>query len=185
MKTSRCTVDFHLRQKHCLLLWLQGCNFNTHKGQVSAERVVEGIKDGCLMVACDTANKHTQSNSDVTLHCTCRGKLVLHLSAVQSIDRQIGYNHEDALTMWLPVSFQVTSSGPPVLVTGHSAHPLWQHPRSGAQAATLLPELRGNHAQCSRGGQDWHSRVPASVQRPTLELHHGQWQSGHFWASVR
>lgn len=55
-------MDFHLRQKLRLLLRQQGCNFKAHKGQVSAERVVEGIKDGPLMVASDTANKHTQSN---------------------------------------------------------------------------------------------------------------------------
>lgn len=61
MKTSRCIVDFHLRQKQWLILRQQGCNFNAHKGQVSAERVVEGIKDGRLMVASDTANKHRQS----------------------------------------------------------------------------------------------------------------------------
>lgn len=32
-----------------------------HKGQVSAQRVVEGIKDERLMVASDAANRHRQS----------------------------------------------------------------------------------------------------------------------------
>lgn len=64
-------MDFHLRQKHGLRLCQQGCNFNTHKGQVSAERVVEGIKDGRLMVVPDTPNKHTIKHShrhEITQH---------------------------------------------------------------------------------------------------------------------
>lgn len=49
----------------------QGYNFNTQEGQVSLERVVEGIKDRNLMVALDMTNKHTQSDKlrhKITLH---------------------------------------------------------------------------------------------------------------------
>lgn len=82
------------------------------------------------------------------------------------------------------LSSQVTSGGPPVLITGVPAHPLRQHPGPGPQAAAVLSELRGDNAQRGRGREDRDPGVSAPVQRPTLELHHHR-QSGHIWTGAR
>lgn len=42
---------------------------------------------------------------------------------------------------------QVPGHRTPILVPGHSSHSLCQHPWPGAQAAALLPQLCGDHAQ--------------------------------------
>lgn len=74
---------------------------------------------------------------------------------------------------------QVPGCRAPVLVPGHTAHPLRQHPGPSTQAAALLSELRGDHAQRGGGRQDQHRGVPAPVPRPQVELHHHQQQPGH------
>ncbi|KAL7881053.1 hypothetical protein SRHO_G00033070, partial [Serrasalmus rhombeus] len=73
----------------------------------------------------------------------------------------------------------VSGSWSSVLVSGLSAHPLQLHSRPGAQAAALLQELCGDHAQRGAGGEDRHPGVPAPVPGPPLELHHRQRQPGH------
>lgn len=77
---------------------------------------------------------------------------------------------------------QVLGNRSPVFLPGHSAHPLREHPGPGAQAAALLSELRGDHAQRGRRGQDWDPGMPAPVSREKVELHHRQRQLGHLWA---
>lgn len=86
--------------------------------------------------------------------------------------------HSPGLFAPLP---QVPGCRAPVLVPGDTAHPLRQHPGPRPQTAALLPELRGDHAQCGRGRQDQHRGVPAPVPRPQVELHHYRQQPGHLW----
>lgn len=53
---------------------------------MSAERVLEGIKDECVMVASDTANKHNQTPADVKLHNNGGRESVFTSSGGQSVD---------------------------------------------------------------------------------------------------
>lgn len=69
---------------------------------------------------------------------------------------------------------QVLGNWSPVFLPGDSAHPLREHPRTGTQAATLLSELCGDHAQCSRRGEDWDPGVPTPISREKVELHDRQ-----------
>lgn len=70
--------------------------------------------------------------------------------------------------------FQVLGNWSPVFLSGDSAHPLWEHPRTGPQAATILSELCGDHAQRSRRGEDWDPRVSTPISREEVELHNCQ-----------
>lgn len=81
--------------------------------------------------------------------------------------------------------FQVLGDWSPVFLSGDSAHPLWEHPRTGPQAATILSELCGDHAQRSRRGEDWDPRVPTPISREEVELHNCQWQLGHLRTCAR
>lgn len=44
---------------------------------------------------------------------------------------------------------QVPGLGAAVLLVGLPTHPVWFNSRSGAQAATILPQLHRDHAKCS------------------------------------
>lgn len=81
--------------------------------------------------------------------------------------------------------FQVLGNWSPVFLSGDSAHPLWEHPRTGPQAATILSELCGDHAQRSRRGEDWDPRVSTPISREEVELHNCQWQLGHLRTRAR
>lgn len=77
---------------------------------------------------------------------------------------------------------QVLGNWSPVFLPGDSAHPVREHPGPGAQAAALLSELRGDHAQRGRRCKDWDPGMPAPVSREKVELHHRQRQLSHLWA---
>lgn len=69
---------------------------------------------------------------------------------------------------------QVLGNWSPVFLPGDSTHPLREHPRTRTQAATLLSELCGDHAQCGRRGKDWDPGMPTPVSREEVELHDRQ-----------
>lgn len=77
-------------------------------------------------------------------------------------------------SVFLVFFFQVLGNWSPVFLSGDSAHPLWEHPRTGPQAATILSELCGDHAQRSRRGEDWDPRVSTPISREEVELHNCQ-----------
>lgn len=70
--------------------------------------------------------------------------------------------------------YQVLGNRSPVFLSGNSAHPLREHPRTGTQAATFLSELCGDHAQRSRRGKDWDPGMPTPISREEVELHDRQ-----------